>query len=497
MVKNKTSIKGLALFVVVSLLFVAGVSAVNGTVPVRLSGDNVTLVDSASAEGGEYIQFGSTGGGEGPIETGGLASRQDFPFRNTNVDARTQWVNTPSADIPRSEFLEPGGRTSIHSASHGTGNFVGTNKQLGQFVTQCAFSHFAYDDPIIFPGQPGVAHLHMFFGNTLTNAHSTYDSLLNNGSSTCAGLEGNRTAYWAPAVFDADGNVRIPSNITLYYKSHSGGANGQNLAQAVFPENLGFIGGAPDGNAYNDPMVGRVSKWDCYGGIVTGGANQVTSGTGPTIPNCPPGYWLRNHIFMPYCLSGDADDAINNTSQLQYPPAGFWSGACPAGTVELPAIEVFIEYASNNREAITNDWYISSDVQPDGSILQGGITGHTDWFGAWNRDLFQGISDNCISTLAWCYFGTINANEAIKRVSHFGIPDGAGSYVAHTGSNIVPAGDLSRALCPGDSFNTAADAAYCDSAAAVLGVERTVHDSHSGGTHDSEDQIESHESHTN
>ena len=43
---------------------------------------------------------------------------------------------------------------------------------------ECGASHAAADDPIVFPGQPGAAHLHEFFGNTSTNASSTYASML-------------------------------------------------------------------------------------------------------------------------------------------------------------------------------------------------------------------------------------------------------------------------------------------------------------------------------
>ena len=37
---------------------------------------------------------------------------------------------------------------------------------IGAFRTVCEFSHMAFDDPIVYPGQPGRSHLHVFFGNT-------------------------------------------------------------------------------------------------------------------------------------------------------------------------------------------------------------------------------------------------------------------------------------------------------------------------------------------
>ena len=38
-----------------------------------------------------------------------------------------------------------------------------------QFLVECAFSHAAQDDPIVFPDQPGMSHLHVFFGNTVVD----------------------------------------------------------------------------------------------------------------------------------------------------------------------------------------------------------------------------------------------------------------------------------------------------------------------------------------
>src|SRR3712207_8279726 len=45
------------------------------------------------------------------------------------------------------------------------------------FVVRCDSSHRNSDDPIVYPGAPGAAHSHDFFGNSSTNAHSTHESL--------------------------------------------------------------------------------------------------------------------------------------------------------------------------------------------------------------------------------------------------------------------------------------------------------------------------------
>src|SRR5437764_1049725 len=66
----------------------------------------------------------------------------------------------------------------------------------GEFRTVCGYSHMAFDDPIVFPRAPGKSHLHVFFGNTRTDAWSTASSIAGSGNSTCRGGIANRSAYW-------------------------------------------------------------------------------------------------------------------------------------------------------------------------------------------------------------------------------------------------------------------------------------------------------------
>src|SRR5262245_53339915 len=105
----------------------------------------------------------------------------------------------PNAALPDGE---PG---SDHPEIGRTSERPGASDGVGAFRTVCDFSHMNYDDPIVFPGQPGKAHLHAHFGNTLTDADTTAENLRNSGNSTCRGGTANRTAYWVPAVIDRNG----------------------------------------------------------------------------------------------------------------------------------------------------------------------------------------------------------------------------------------------------------------------------------------------------
>ena len=86
---------------------------------------------------------------------------------------------------------------------------------IGAFRTVCGYSHMRADDPIVKPNAPGTSHLHTFWGNTATNAHSTAESIASTGNSTCRGGTVNRTAYWTPSIIDTrTGTPVAPSSST-------------------------------------------------------------------------------------------------------------------------------------------------------------------------------------------------------------------------------------------------------------------------------------------
>ena len=49
----------------------------------------------------------------------------------------------------------------------------------GNFRTHCTESHVNNDDPLVYPGQTGAAHEHVFFGFPETNANTTTEQLKN------------------------------------------------------------------------------------------------------------------------------------------------------------------------------------------------------------------------------------------------------------------------------------------------------------------------------
>ena len=86
---------------------------------------------------------------------------------------------------------------------------AGPQGGVGQFVVACDWSHASFDDPIVHAGMEGMSHRHEFFGNTTTDADSTYESLLA-GDTSCA-QKLDRAAYWVPSLLDGEGRVVQPA----------------------------------------------------------------------------------------------------------------------------------------------------------------------------------------------------------------------------------------------------------------------------------------------
>jgi len=392
------------------------------------------------------------------------------PYRNTNHDD-SRFLETPSAELPIEELLGP--------RSDYLGNPGGNPEQSfpvaagGQFRAGCEFSHFAYDDPLVFPDQPWASHLHMFFGNTHVNAFSTFATLQNSGSSTCNGQELNRTGYWAPALFDAQGNVRIPERVVVYYKGE-GKARGNAIP---FPDEAALIA-TENINDIDTAVGGARGKFSF---VCSDNFSSPSEQMSNTIPVCNgrkfldkygvrdnPGVVLEMNVKFPICWNGqNPADWANNYG---LPRVGNWYGANCDGefSKNLVNLEYFINYRVGVDET-TDGWYLSSDVDPKTYEITDspGASVHADWWGGWHSDIAQRWIDNCVNyktgAPSGCGFGYLTD----------GGPNGKAPFDGpalkyrpqYEGPQKVPAKDLWEQLCgedvSGRPFTRAQEAAYC------------------------------------
>ena len=99
------------------------------------------------------------------------------------------------------------------------------------FFSNCYFSHISADDPIFYPGQPGVSHSHTFFGAVTTNAKSTIASPRN--SRTTCRRRGDTAAYWVPTLFAGGVAVR-PTKCSAYFALRAHAMHVEEIVQACF-----------------------------------------------------------------------------------------------------------------------------------------------------------------------------------------------------------------------------------------------------------------------
>lgn len=301
----------------------------------------------------------------------------------STVDPKA-WVTAGEA-IPASTASEP------------TGNF--------RFI--CEFSHLAVADPIVFPGQAGRGHLHMFFGNTETDAESTYASLRGSGNSTCAGGPLNRSGYWIPAVIDDKDQVVVPDHFAIYYKGNIGaGAKARDLIRAIrpMPPGLRMIAGYDMLSMAQDKE--RQFDWYCE-------KNQVKS---DRIPNCAAGEKVGVVLRFPFCWNGKDLDSADHRSHMAYGEYTDGVAQCPPShPVMLPQ---FTLGAWFNHDGRSSSWHLSSDRMP-GMTAPNGSTFHSDWMGAWEPSIQDLWTSRCINGLLNCQDGQLGDGQRLKKAADY------------------------------------------------------------------------------
>jgi hypothetical protein len=289
---------------------------------------------------------------------------------------------------------------------------------VGAFRFICNASHVSYNDPIVYPGQPGKSHLHQFFGNSSTDANSTYASLRTTGQSTCNSPV-NRSAYWMPAMMNGKGKVVVPDYVTVYYKREPANSaacqpGGRSLGGCVdLPRGLRFIfgydmltGQAPTGNLW----------FNCDGATaVAGHYHNIVEAA----KNCPVGNKLGAVIQAPQCWDGKNLDSANHRDHVAYAADGGY-GKCPDSHPYLiPAFTLGAWYTTDadlDRSGVwdgtLNSWHLSSDEMA--MPMMPGSTFHTDWFGAWDDEVMKMWMDNCINKLLNCSGGDLGNGKQMK-----------------------------------------------------------------------------------
>lgn len=230
----------------------------------------------------------------------------------------------------------------------------GAARADGIFVADCALSHRAPDDPIVFHGLPGRSHAHDFFGNHSTNARTTFRSLRRHAGNCLPAGDGS--AYWTPTLYRG-GRALRPVQVQAYYQDFY--RYGRVLP---FPAGLRMIAGAP--------RRGRV-RWTCR--------NDHSLGGGPRIPSCGADL-VTLRIGFPDCWDGRRLDSPDHRSHMAYNDAdGLQLGLqhCPAShPVVVPQLQLNVTYPMHDGRGV--------------GLASGSVrSAHADFFDGWRPSLLR------------------------------------------------------------------------------------------------------------
>jgi uncharacterized repeat protein (TIGR02543 family) len=299
----------------------------------------------------------------------------------------------------------PGVTQEYLESEDGGPRSVGTRDTFRSFTN---FTHFNYDDPIIFPGVPGASHLHMYFGNSRVNASTTAANIRTNCSSASSGGTANCSAYWMPAIIDGSGRPVVPnregqydSDAILYYKAGYGLNDVSN--QQAAPAGLRMIAGTPAATP-STPQDEEIVHFVCYAQP----SNNETARANHMI-TCPQGSVLEVVINFPQCWDGVNLDSANHKSHMAY-PAG---GNCPAThPVNIPAISLIAKFNVMDPNG-TQNWRLSSDMYSTAQV--GGYSLHSDWFNGWNQAVMERFVQNCNRAEVDCVMDNLNDGQKLMN----------------------------------------------------------------------------------
>jgi hypothetical protein len=261
----------------------------------------------------------------------------------------------------------------------------------GHWYTPCPASHALPDDPIVFPGQPGASHLHVFYGNVTTDAFSTPEKLL--GQPATCELQADRSGYWVPQIY-FNGRPLDSKPVSAKYEN-------QFPSQGVMALPAGTTIVA--GNAHAPgPQSMHVVRWNC------GPAVDEWAPTMDHPYDCTPYVPLGSNgvhaqVFFPPCWNGKLS-GINNTDNFAYPTKAAIHGrdskardprlshfVCP-NAFPLPVARLSLDLHTG----------IVNPINPDGSIGLSFSSGawytlHADFMNAWDQPGFQRLVAFCLN----------------------------------------------------------------------------------------------------
>lgn len=317
---------------------------------------------------------------------------------------------------------------------------------VGAFRFDFNISHYSYNDPIVYPKQPGKAHLHEHWGNSNLDHSSTYESLRRSGNGTTNGGPLNRSGYWKPPILLGD-QIAVPKNGTMYYKrlgkpefltfekmrphfkSTVSDAEVRSIADAALalnkkhmpvnatlseiPAGLRLI--SPGGKLVVRKQDGRVFEaW--YQPNNPWGAVNSTMSFEEVLAKIEPGDNIDHVLELQNAWDGLRVDSPDHMSHMSIPK---WDGNLGAWKMPdthkylIPSVTVIAHYVALPGE----DWTkaeLSSDRMMSARPFS---TSHWDYWEAWDDNMRRESHQYAMDQLLNCSGGDMGNGRALAR--HF------------------------------------------------------------------------------
>jgi hypothetical protein len=287
---------------------------------------------------------------------------------------------------------------------------------VGAFRFICNISHSNHDDPIVYPGEPGKAHLHGYFGNSGTDAYSTYETLRARGDGSCQGGALNRSAYWKPELLDGAGQIVREDHVVVYYKrrpSSDPRCAIEGKACVGIPPGLRTIFGTNYSTAADpSPHV----AFRCNG---PSGDDSKHPYLGPAAANCAPGNKILATVHTPRCWDGTNLDSPDHQSHLAYQRRDDGRTGkyfCPSThPYIIPEVTLTFVWPVLPGDEPT-EWRFSSDIVAG---KPAGATFHSDYMEAWDPAARLAWEGACLDKLLNCSDGNLGDGRKLKRPPGF------------------------------------------------------------------------------
>jgi Domain of unknown function (DUF1996) len=241
----------------------------------------------------------------------------------------------------------------------------------GAFGVVCTYSHRAPNDPIVHPNMPGMSHSHDFFGNSSTDAESTFYSL--RAAETDCNRPADKSAYWMPTVF-YNGTPVEPVKVQLYYN------NDRRADVKALPPGLKIVAG----NAMaTGPQDTHIVAWQCSDNL-----GSQPSAAMP--PQCPSGTTLKAIVRFPGCWNGTSLDSPDHKSHMAYALGTTHDGPCPSGyPVKVVTVNAEFKFPISDGSQVT--------------LASGpAYTLHGDFFNGWDSATLQTLVSKCVAVGIKC-----------------------------------------------------------------------------------------------